>query len=288
MKIVIIGADGQLGTDLNLQFQNTYEVIPLTQEDIEISDADCVQSVLKNHNPDVVINTAAFHKVELCEEEPNLSWEVNALGPKYLAQSCQEISAKLVHISTDYVFDGLKKSPYIEDDLPQPLNVYANTKLAGEYFVAQETDNYITARVSGIYGKARCMAKGSNFINTMLRLHREGKSLRVVDDEILTPTSTVEISRQIDKMIEKDATGLFHVTQEGQCSWHEFASAIFKILGIDINIEPVTVDTFPSPIKRPHYSVLENKHLKDLDINIMQDWKSALKEFLTTTPLEDL
>lgn len=288
MKVMIIGADGQLGTDLNQHFQKNHDVIPLTQEDIEISDFDSVQTVLRKHNPDVVINTAAFHKVELCEEEPNLSWEVNALGPKYHAKTCQDISAKCVHISTDYVFDGLKQSPYTEEDLPRPLNVYANTKLAGEYFVSQETDNYIVARVSGIYGRARCMAKGGNFINTMLRLYREGKHLRVVEDEILTPTSTVEIARQLDKMIEKDATGLFHVTQEGQCSWHAFASAIFEILGIDIDIEPVTVDTFPSTIKRPHYSVLENKHLKELNINIMQDWKSALKEFLTQTPLEDL
>ena len=143
MKVMIIGADGQLGTDLNLHFQKNHEVIPVTQEDIEISDFDSVRTVLTKHHPDVVINTAAFHKVELCEEEPNLSWEVNALGPKYLAQTCREISAKCVHVSTDYVFDGLKQSPYVEEDLPRPLNVYANTKLAGEYFVAQEIDNYI-------------------------------------------------------------------------------------------------------------------------------------------------
>lgn len=288
MKIIIIGANGQLGTDLVEQFSVKHEVIPLIQEDIEISDPQSVQKVLGQHQPEVVINTAAYHKVDDCENNPVKSFEINGLGAKYLATSCRELNAKLIHISTDYIFDGKQSIPYIEDDLPNPLNVYANTKLAGEYFVQQETDNYIIARVSGIYGKTRCMAKGNNFINTMLRLYREGKHLKVVTDEIVTPTWTVEISRQIAVMIEKDLRGLFHMTQEGACSWHEFASAIFEILDMNIEIEKATVKSFPAPIKRPHYSVLENKALKAADCNIMKNWKDALTEFLKQTNIEEL
>ncbi len=288
MKVVVIGANGQLGTDCAAQLKNKYDVIPLIQEDIEISDAESVNNVLKQHQPSVVINTAAYHKVDECEKNPVKSFEINALGSKYLAAACREYNAKLIHISTDYVFDGKTNTPYVEDDLPDPLNVYANTKLAGEYFVQQETDNYIIARVSGIYGKTRCMAKGGNFINTMLRLYREGKNIKVVADEVLTPTWTVEISRQIEVMIEKNLTGLFHVTQEGNCSWHAFSAAIFEILNIQINIEKTTVTSFPAPIKRPHYSVLENKALKEADCNIMQHWKDALTEFLKQTNIEDL
>lgn len=288
MKIAIIGANGQLGTDLTEQLKSKNEVIPLTQEDIEISDPESVQTVLGQYTPDVVINTAAYHKVDECENNPIKSFEINGLGSKYLAAATQKLGARFIHISTDYIFDGKQSIPYTEDDLPNPLNVYANTKLAGEYFVQQETDNYIIARVSGIYGKTRCMAKGGNFINTMLRLYREGKHLKVVTDEILTPTWTVEISRQIEVMIDKHLTGLFHITQEGACSWHEFASAIFKILDIQIDIEKATVASFPASIKRPHYSVLENKALKTAESNIMKPWKEALTEFLNQTNIEEL
>ena len=288
MKILIIGANGQLGTDLSSHFATKHELIPLTEDHIEIADAESVKNAMSAHRPNVVINTAAFHNVPLCEENPVRAFEVNGLGALHLAKLSGELGFKLVHISTDYVFDGEKNAPYTETDRPHPLNVYANTKLAGEYFISAEAEDYIIARVSGIYGKTRCMAKGGNFINTMLRLYREGKSIRVVTDEILTPTSTVEISRQLELMIETKTHGLFHVTQEGACSWHEFAQAIFDILQLDVNVAETTTSEFVSPVKRPFYSVLENAALKKLGINIMKDWREALEEFLTQTPIEEL
>ncbi len=288
MRLMIVGADGQLGADIVRQFQDKFNLIPLTYQDGDIADMDVVRSLFEKHHPDVIINTAAFHNVPKCEEEPIRAFEVNALGARNLAIATNETETKLVHISTDYVFDGKKKSPYTEDDLANPLNVYANSKLAGEYFVSVICDHYIIARVSGIYGKTRCIGKGSNFINTMLRLYREGKPIRVVTDEILTPTSTVEISRQINAMLDHDSNGLFHVTCEGACSWHEFAQAIFDILDYPVNVATAKVADFPTTVKRPHYSVLENARLKEADINSIADWKTALTEFLSTTEVDSL
>lgn len=288
MRLMIIGADGQLGADLVEQFSDQTQLIPLTYDDGDIAEKNVVQDLLAKHHPDVIINTAAYHHVPNCENEPVRAFQVNALGARNLAIGAEDIGAKLVHISTDYIFDGIKKTPYTEDDLPNPLNVYANTKLAGEYFVSAGCSNHVIARVSGIYGKTRCIGKGSNFINTMLKLYRESKPIRVVTDEILTPTSTVEIGRQIAKILETDLTGLFHVTSEGACSWHEFAQTIFDVLKLPVQVAPAKVADFPVTVKRPHYSVLENARLKQAGLNIMKDWKSALTEFLTTIEVDRL
>ena len=288
MRLMIIGADGQLGADIVMQFQSSVELIPLTFEDGDIVDYSVVQSLVKTHRPDVIVNTAAFHNVPECELQPIRAFEVNALGVKNLAVAAQEKNCKLVHISTDYVFDGTKRTPYSESDCPNPLNVYANAKLAGEYFIKAICNEYMILRVSGIYGKTRCIGKGSNFINNMLRLYREGQSIRVVTDEILTPTSTMEISRQLEKMLEENVSGLFHVTAEGACSWHEFAESIFEILDWPVEIHKAKVADFPSTVNRPHYSVLENTRLKEAGINLMKDWKTALTEFLKTTEVDNL
>ena len=288
MRMMIVGADGQLGSDLVHQFEGQYELIPLTYEDGDIVSLDTVRSLMKEYRPDVMINTAAFHQVPRCEEEPIRAWEVNALGARNLAICAQDSGIQLVQISTDYVFDGKKSTPYVEQDKPNPLNVYANTKLAGEYFVSAICDRYMIVRVSGIYGKTRCIGKGSNFINTMLRLYREKKTIRVVTDEILTPTWTVEVSRQIGEMLTHHLNGLFHVTGEGACSWHEFAQSIFDILELPVRVQTAKVKDFPPTVKRPHYSVLENAGLKQAGVNKMKDWKAALAEFLTTTEVESL
>ncbi len=287
-RMMIIGADGQLGSDLVNHFASRYDLICLTEKEIEVSDIHSVDKALTTNKPKIVINTAAFHKVDECEKQPIRSYEVNSLGVKYIAQSSQKIGAKVVHISTDYVFDGKKQSPYTEDDSPHPLNVYGVTKLAGEYFLANETDDYLILRVSGIYGKHKCIGKGGNFINVMLKQYRSGNEIRVVSDEILTPTSTVEICRQLEVMVKNDLKGLFHVTNEGQCSWYEFAQKIFHILKFEVEIKPVPVSFFPMTIKRPAYSVLENHRLKENHLNMMNDWRIALEEFLTEVKVEDL
>jgi dTDP-4-dehydrorhamnose reductase len=285
MKIAVIGADGQLGTDVcEALDKNNDDVVRLTIEHIDVSDIDSVSRVLKEAAPGLVINTAAFHDLERCEDEPVKAFEVNALGAGNAARVCNEIDAVLMHISTDYVFDGKKRAPYIETDLPMPLNVYANTKLAGEYFVEATAGKYYILRVSGIYGEAPCIGKkGMNFVKLMLKLSRERDEVRVVDNEILTPTSTKEISRQIVKIINSDVEyGLYHCTAEGGCSWYEFAREIFAVTKPNIKFNKAAPGEFAVKVNRPEYSVLENKRLKECGINIMRDWREGLREYLVT------
>jgi dTDP-4-dehydrorhamnose reductase len=284
MKTTVIGADGQLGTDISAAIDKAgYPLSRLTIEDIDVSRMDSVSNVLKEIKPQLVINTAAFHHVEKCEDDPVRAFEVNALGPRNLAAVCNDLGAILMQISTDYVFDGKKQAPYVETDKPMPLNVYANTKLSGEHFVEAIAGKYYILRVSGIYGKAPCIGKGGmNFVELMIKLSREREEVRVVDNEILTPTSTVEISNQIVKMIESDTKyGLYHVTAEGSCSWYEFAGEIFEITKPKIKFNRAAPGEFAVKVNRPEYSVLENKCLKDQGINIMRHWKEGLRTYLT-------
>lgn len=285
MKIAVIGADGQLGTDICTAIDNKsdFELTRLTIEHIDVSKMESVSTVLKEINPQLVINTAAFHHVEQCEDDPVKAFEVNAVGARNLAGVCNELDAALMHISTDYVFDGEKRAPYIETDKPMPLNVYANTKLSGEHFVEAIAKKYYVLRVSGIYGKAPCIGKGGmNFVELMVKLSREREEVRVVDNEFLTPTSTVEIANQVVKIIESDAKyGLYHVTAEGSCSWYEFAKEIFEITKPNIKFNKAAPGEFAVKVNRPEYSVLENKFLKDQGINVMRHWKEGLRTYLT-------
>lgn len=284
MKIAVIGADGQLGTDISAAIDQTdHELTRLTIGDIDIVDKDRVSRVLKETAPQLVINTAAFHDVEKCENEPVKAFEVNALGARNLAETCNDLDAALMHISTDYVFDGKKRAPYVETDKPMPLNVYANTKLSGEHFVEAIAEKFHILRVSGIYGKTPCMGKGGmNFVELMLKLSKSRPEVRVVDNEFLTPTSTVEIARQIVKMIDGDAQyGLYHVTAGGSCSWYEFAKEIFDITKPDIAFNKAAPGEFAVKVNRPEYSVLENKFLQDQGIDIMRHWKEGLRTYLT-------
>jgi dTDP-4-dehydrorhamnose reductase len=285
MKIAVIGADGQLGTDIcEVLDKNHHDVIGLTIEHIEVSDLDSVSRVLKESSPQIVINTAAFHDLEKCEVEPVKAFEVNALGARNAALVCNDIDAVLIHISTDYVFDGQKRAPYIETDKPMPLNVYANSKLSGEHFVEAITKKYYILRVSGIYGKAPCIGKkGMNFVKLMLKLSRERDEVRVVDNEVLTPTSTVEIAGQIVKIIDSNIPfGLYHATAEGSCSWYDFAKEIFDITKPNIKFNKAAPGEFAVKVNRPEYSVLENKGLKDRGINIMRDWRAGLRDYLAS------
>ncbi len=284
MKIAIIGADGQLGTDISNALDGAgHDVVRLTIENIDISDFNSTEGALKSAAPELVINTAAFHQVEKCEDEPETAFRVNALGSLNLAKVCNGLDAALMHISTDYVFDGEKRAPYVETDKPLPLNVYANTKLSGEHFVESVAKKYYILRVSGIYGKNPCIGKGGmNFVDLMQKLSREREEVRVVDNEFLTPTSTVEIANQIVKMIEGKAEwGLYHVTAEGSCSWYEFAKEIFEITKPTVKLNKAAPGEFAVKVNRPEYSVLENKNLKDQGLNVMRHWKEGLKTYLT-------
>jgi dTDP-4-dehydrorhamnose reductase len=282
MKIAVVGADGQLGVDVVSAFsRNGDEVSSLTHADIELSDIDSVSKRLKDLCPNIVVNTAAMHHVENCEREPPKAFAVNGLGARNLALVARELDATLFHVSTDYVFDGAKQSPYEETDAPRPLNVYGNTKLSGEHFVRGACERHFVLRTSAIYGKSPCRAKGGlNFVELMLKLARERGKVRVVDSEFVTPTRTTEIARQIVALSRSDSYGLYHATAEGCCSWHAFAAEIFKLTNTKVTLEIAGPNEFPAKVPRPMYSVLENRALKSRGLNVFQPWQDGLREYL--------
>lgn len=282
MKIGVIGANGQLGTDIVRAFaQNGDDVCALTHADIEIANLDSVSRKLQQLRPQIVVNTAAMHHVERCEQAPETACAVNALGPRNLALAAREIDAVLMQISTDYVFDGEKRSPYEEGDQPRPLSVYGNTKLAGEYFVRSTLDKHFVLRTSAIYGKSPCRAKGGlNFIQLMLKLAKERGEVRVVDSEFVTPTATPELARQMVVLSRCEAYGLYHATAEGGCSWFEFAREIFALTNTQVSLKVAGPNEFPAKVPRPKYSVLENRGLKLLGLNTFRPWQDGLRDYL--------
>jgi dTDP-4-dehydrorhamnose reductase len=211
---------------------------------------------------------------------------VNALGARHIAGACRAIGARLIQISTDYVFDGEKKTPYTEDDPPNPLNVYGKTKLAGERYAAGAASGCIVVRTSGLYGVHQCLGKGRNFVDTMLSLAADRDVLRIVDDEILTPTFAEDLARQIRVLIDADANdGIYHATNSGECSWFDFARRIFDLSGVEIRTEPTSAAQWNAPAKRPGYSVLDNSRLRAAGLDIMPRWEDALKRYIENRPL---
>lgn len=282
-SVVVIGSNGQLGSDLVESWSRAgCDVVGLTHADIQVEDADSVRGVLASLKPDVVLNTAAFHNVPKCEEQPDVSFAVNGKGSLNVAKVCEDLSAAYAYISTDYVFDGQRRAPYTETDLPNPLNVYAATKLFGEHAALNYCRRGMVFRVSGIYGKVPCRAKGGNFVTTMIRLAKEKPEVRVVGDEILTPTPTADIALASVRLLKAGEPGLYHVTSEGECSWFEFAKVIFDTLRLTTPLREATVAQFPSPVKRPQYSVLENARMKRLGVSTLPHWREALVSFLTS------
>lgn len=281
MYIAVFGGNGQLGADVCSVLEPEHQVSVLTHADVDIADTMQLHSVLDRLKPQCVVNTAAMHHVERCEADPATAYAVNGIGVRGLAQWCAGQGAHLVHISTDYVFDGKKHNPYVENDAPLPVNVYGNTKLAGEHYALSCCPTSSVVRVGGIYGVHPCRAKGGlNFVQLMLKLAKEKPELRVVDDEIVTPTPTAAIARQLRVLIEKKAYGLFHATCQGQCSWYAFAKRIFELSGVTANLLKARPGEFPAKVQRPAYSVLENAHLKSLNLDVMPSWEDGLATYL--------
>jgi dTDP-4-dehydrorhamnose reductase len=280
MKIAIIGANGQLGTDLQEVLSKNHDVSGLTHADIEITNIDSIRNVVSSLKPDVLINTAAYHVVPEAEKFPDKAFNINGTAALNLAKVCQDTGVRLVHYSTDYVFDGQKKKPYTEDDRPNPLNVYAVTKLSGEHFALNYCDRSYVVRVSGIYGKVPCRAKGGNFVTTMLKLAKEKPEVRVVNDEVLTPTPTYHIALSTEALINTEAFGLYHMSCAGEVSWYEFAKTIWDELKLKTPLYPASVNDFPLVVKRPFYSVMDNAALRKLGLDNMPGWREGLIDFL--------
>jgi dTDP-4-dehydrorhamnose reductase len=282
MKIAIIGSNGQLGSDVCAAFAgNGDQVTGFTHAEIELTSASSVGEALSAVAPDFIVNTAAMHHVEKCEADPAAAFAVNGIGARNVAAWAQQSGIPVAYLSTDYVFDGKKRTPYTETDLAAPLNVYGTTKLAGEHFTAAIADKHFVVRVSAIYGQHPCRAKGGlNFVELMLKLAKERDELRVVDDEFVTPTPTGQIAEQLVVLSRSDHYGLFHATAEGSCSWYEFAHEIFDVTGTRIRLEKARPGEFPAKVPRPKYSVLENHALKSAGLNIFTDWRDGLRKYL--------
>jgi len=285
MRVLIVGALGQLGTDLCREFADT----ELCTADLDGGDhqldirnfAQVRRLILGAVKPELVFNCAAAHNVPRCERDLGLAFAVNAAGARHLAVACKTVKARLVHVSTDYVFGHGATRPLLETDLPAPLNVYAASKLAGEHLVAAECPDHLIIRTAAIYGTAPCRAKGGrNFVEMMLHLAATRPEVKVVTDEITTPTYTAALARQMRLLAEKGVPGLYHATCQGACSWYEFAQAIFEESNTQVRLVPARAAEFQSPVKRPEYSVLENRRAQEQNLDIMSPWRDALRDYL--------
>jgi dTDP-4-dehydrorhamnose reductase len=240
-----------------------------------------VRSILNGVQPSLVINTAAFHRVDDCEDQPLEAFLVNGLGVKNLAETCREIGAVLAHISTDYVFDGAKTKPYLESDPVRPISAYGISKAAGEHFLRYILpEDHILVRSSGLYGVAGASGKGGNFVETMLRVAGRGQPLRVVNDQVSCPTYTLDLAGTFLDVIEKRGRGTFHITNSGGGTWYEFACEIFALLGMKPDLDPTSTAEYGARAPRPAYSVLANDRLKALGIAQPRPWREALSDYL--------
>lgn len=282
-RILITGSKGQLGRALNQVLSEKSEITIINTDmgeltaycpiSLDITNAVAVMNFVQDLKPDVIINCAAHTAVDLCESDQERAYKINALGPKNLAAAAHAVDAKMVQVSTDYVFDGESDKPYTEEDTTNPKSVYGSTKLAGEQFVQENCKKHFIIRTAWLYGE------GKNFIKTMLSLAEKNPEIRVVNDQYGTPTSALELARAISKLIDTESYGIYHGTCEGIATWYEFAVEIFRITGNTVKVNPITTEEYPTPASRPMFSVLENKNLKSLGI-YMKPWEEALQEYL--------
>jgi len=282
VKILITGADGQLGSDLCIALKK-HELATLTISDGDIADLDFIRGQALKSRPEVIINTASFVRVDDCENQRELAFRVNALGAKNAALAAQEIKARLVHISTDYVFGcgaDPRSTPYLEADEPRPCNVYGASKLEGDNHVRTLCSDHVIVRSSALFGTAGAMGKGGNFVETILKLAGEKPELRVVDDQVFSPTYTHDLALKISQIIETALTGIIHVTNSGACSWYEFSVEILRQAGLKTPVLPITSAQYPQRAKRPRYSVLGHGELRRLGMDDLRPWQEALADYL--------
>jgi dTDP-4-dehydrorhamnose reductase len=280
-RYVIVGATGQLGSDLVRTFDRPGELIPLGSRDLDILDAAAVRSTLADLRPTRVLNAAAYNLVDRAEDERQRAFALNAEAVGSLAASCQALGAAFVHFSTDYVFDGRKRTPYVESDEPGPLSVYGESKLAGERLALARCERTVIFRVCGLFGTAGSSSKGrTNFVETILRLAREGKPLRVVADQVLGPSYTLDLARKIWSVLPKAAHPVYHLTSAGQTSWYDFARRALEFAGATAEITPVTAAEFGAKARRPAYSVLGHANLAALGEDDLRSWDAALAAYV--------
>ncbi|MCM3378785.1 MULTISPECIES: dTDP-4-dehydrorhamnose reductase [Shouchella] len=277
-RVLITGAGGQLGHDLVSQFSlNGYQVFGLTRQDLDITDQDMVKSVFEKIKPDLVIHAAAYTAVDQAESDVDDAFRVNAIGTRNVAVEANRYNAKVVYVSTDYVFNGQAREPINEFSPVAPIGIYGQSKLAGENYIRDLCNQFFIVRTSWVYG-----SHGNNFVKTMLKLGQEKEEIGVVADQIGSPTYTVDLAKSIVEIGATEKFGIYHVSNSGSCSWYEFAKAIFEIGGIDVKVKALSTEEFPRPAKRPAYSVFDHMGLRLNGFKKTPHWRDALKDFLQT------
>jgi len=276
MKVLVLGANGQLGYEFLNFLKDKAEVFPFNHAQLDVLSFLGLSKVISEISPDVVINCAAYTKVDQAEKEPTLAYKVNAIGARNVSFASLKAKSKIVYFSTDYVFDGTKGSPYEEFDSPKPLSVYGNSKFLGEIYTRRHNPDHLILRVSWLYG-----INGSNFVKTIIRLAKEKGELRIVNDQVGTPTYTLDMVKQTWELIQQDSVGLYHSANMGQTTWFEFAKRIVEKLNLNAKVLPIKTDEFPTLARRPNFSVLDNYLLKLENRNIMRSWEEAFDDFAT-------
>ncbi len=280
-RVVLIGAAGQLGGDLVRTFDLDGELIPLTHGDLDLLDPARVGARLAELRPTHVVNTAAYNRVDQAEEDREAAFALNARAVGDLAAACQRLGATLVHFSTDYVFDGRRATPYLESDAPNPLSVYGESKLAGERAARERCERAHVFRVCGLYGSTRSAGKGgTNFVETMLRLAAEGKRIRVVADQVVGPSYTLDLARKVWRVLPRAAHPIYHLTNAGATSWYAFARRVFELAGVAPDLTPVSAAEFGARARRPAYSVLGHGNLAALGEDDLRPWEAALAAYV--------
>jgi dTDP-4-dehydrorhamnose reductase len=281
MRVAIIGAGGQLGAELVRFFGQ--DAVPFTHQDLELTDRTSVVRSLQQATPDAVINAAAYNFVDRAEDEPQQAFLVNAVAVRYVAEVCRELGVPLVHFSTDYVFglDEHRREPYREIDCPGPVNCYGASKLAGEYLALATWSNSYIVRTCGVYGTRGREGKGYNFVEKMLKLAQERAVVRVVNDQQCSPTYAVDLAEATAVLLEvRPPYGIYHVTNEGSCTWYEFACEVFRAAGLTVPCEPIRSEDYPSRARRPRYSVLARTRWVASGLPRLRPWQEALRAYL--------
>jgi dTDP-4-dehydrorhamnose reductase len=283
LKILVTGANGQLGSELCKTAPSTFEeigefceVLGVDLPDCDITQLQIFRDIAESFEPDVIINCAAYTNVDKCETDRDTAFAVNALGARNAAIIAEELGAKLIHISTDYVFNGIGTSPKAEFEVCEPQSVYGLTKLAGENFVKDFSKKYFIVRTAWLYGYI-----GGNFVKTILNAGEKNGTLKVVNDQIGNPTNVVDLAKHLLKLAQTEEYGTYHCTNNGECSWFDFASEFIRLSGIDCVVTPCTTDEFPRPAKRPAYSSLDNAMLRLTVGDEMRSWQEAIQDYMT-------
>jgi dTDP-4-dehydrorhamnose reductase len=279
-KYVVVGAGGQLARDLIPRLEG--EVVGLARSEFDLTRPESMRTKLMGLLPEVVFNCAAYNFVDLAESEPDAAFAVNAWGVRHLAEICRDLDCILVHYSTNYVFgiDDKRRTPYLETDSPGPISAYGMSKLAGEYFVRAACPKHFVIRTAGLFGLWGSGGKGTNFVELMLRLAREGKPIRVVNDQVCTPTSTIDLAQATLALLQTGQYGVYHLTNSGSCSWYEYAQTILELAGVHANLSAVTSQEFGAPAPRPRYSVMATAKYEGLGLPVLRPWLAALTDYL--------